>query len=160
MRLKAFTFLELLVVIAITGIVVALSYTSYQMVFAQQSAYKRTVDGVYDLKLLETVLYKEVQQAVQVNHVGGELILKQFNEEVVSYHFYNDFVLRKNLTLSDTFYVKTASFNTKTLHRSDLVCDMVVEVPLHETNYKFSIHKDYGAEVLLSLVVNNGFGKQ
>lgn len=146
MKLKAFTFLELLVVIAITGIVVAISYTSYQMIIAQHSIYKNSNDMSFELELLETTLNKDIQQAHQVESTTQELMLTYFDGSFIAYNFNSNFILRQHTNRVDTFFIASSSLITETIVNKDLVYYVMVEIPVKTDNvFKIGIQKQYGA---------------
>ncbi|TND10224.1 MAG: hypothetical protein FD123_472 [Bacteroidetes bacterium] len=108
MKLKGFTLLELLVGLVLSGIVVAASFTAYQVMAGRYGSYQQMNTAIRDAAWLHGLLGKDMERAALVTG-NSETIRLQFpGGRNLAYTFAGDYILRRDSLVTDTFRVKHA----------------------------------------------------
>lgn len=152
-KLKSFTIIELMVVMLISTLVMGIAYQGYMLFYKQFLSFKSSSERIAKVSLLDRLVSSDMSDCKVVikRSKGMDCV---FNNKVIQYEWEENFVLRKQETLVDTFYLTTESveFNFLTLKANEgqLIDELVFREISNERHKNFHYAKQYGADILVN----------
>lgn len=153
-KIKAFTLMELLIGMIIGCIVVALGYSTYNIIFKQYSAYKAIKNKVVEIMQLNTVMNNDFTTADFITFSDNKLILNN-RDTLLEYYFNDSYIIRTNNTFADTFQLKTTNFLVKSvdsteLNATDMLTNFNFDMLVSGDTQHVTFTKNYSAETLMN----------
>lgn len=160
-RVKAFTLMELTVAMLISAIVIAITYTAYQLISNYYSDYHKKHEEMAVLIRLDELLRRDFEkaQSIQLMPDGYQFALQPL---AVTYRFTSEGALRIS-TVTDTFKVTLsqvqASFEGQPISKDNLTGDepeagridaLAFRVLYRKENFPYHYHKTYSSENLIN----------
>lgn len=149
-KVKAYTVIEMLVVMLISAISIGITYTTYRIFANQYLTYKHNAEDIAQYVVLDRLLSTDFLKSDKVLKTGDGLLIQSKLKEV-HYEFREEYVLRRDQSLVDTFKVNpfhvTYWWNAQEQHLPDRLVDQLK----FESNYKeekleYVFFKKYGAD--------------
>lgn len=153
-KLKAFTLIELCVAIIISGIVTAAGFGTYAMFSKQFIEHRKINESVAEKLNAYTLLKKDIDKADRIQKKSDSEILLTSKTTEVDYSWNENYLLRKCVEQTDTFYisVKAAqlSFLSKEQNKDNGIVDEIHLSTLYEKQVEdLYFRKQYSAAVLM-----------
>jgi len=104
-KVKAFTILEITITMLITGVLIAITYTSYIIIIKSYQSFTAKNDEMAVLVTVDHLLKRDFEQAETIYKTQEGISLKKDNQ-LISYQFKPDYIVR-NAAKPDTFKVQT-----------------------------------------------------
>jgi prepilin-type N-terminal cleavage/methylation domain-containing protein len=147
-RLKGYTIWEIIIVMVISSIVITLAAS----VFFRIRNYFHTNTGVYisgtDFIVLSDIMKRDFDRA-RVIHNKDSIIYLIDNKSRISYRFSEQYIVRNNNMITDTFHFVTGRFHVGTLpDHPDMIGQVEFEVILKKLKIPFCYYKQYEKQVL------------
>lgn len=155
-RLKAFTILELIVAMAISSLLIGMCFIAYQIIIVQFSNYKTNNQRIQDMTLCNYLLTRDVSSANTISQPQQGIFEFESHNEVLTYAFETDYIVRTNEGGADTFYLKPLDLETKQLRLfnrtglQDLVTDIQVSLSQEQETFNLHFHKEYSPHILIN----------
>jgi hypothetical protein len=156
-KLKAYTLLELTIAMLLTGLVISITYASYNLIVKSHLSFSKKNNELTVLTTLDYLLKKDIAQAVLITKTATGIILIK-RDVRVHYQFQPDFIVRVT-TRSDTFKVKTddiiATFEGTPVNdnpepqKLDHIDELQFNVHFHQEKIPYIYHKVYSAVNLI-----------
>ena len=148
-KLKAFTLLELIVVLTVTTLVIALGYSSYQLI---NRYYINQLDDHQDYEEWATLMYQfqhDFIMSESATLTEGGIQLKHRKDSML-YSWEGDYTIRKMLNRVDTFHIVVTP-NYFYMGKKKQVYGLVdkVEFTMQKVE-SFTFSKEYTAAILLN----------
>jgi prepilin-type N-terminal cleavage/methylation domain-containing protein len=151
-KLSAFTLIELLIGMIISSIVIGFGYAAYSLIYKQYLSYKQVKEKVVEITLFKQVLSTDMQQAAIISFSENTLSLLNKNKNPLEYHFYDDFIVRKEKELSDTFKISASNVKTNFLFQDQLIFvnEFSFDANVLDEKEHFTFAKNYSSETLMN----------
>lgn len=152
-KIKAYTLMELIVVMIITLVVVSITYKAFDIVLGQYGRVKSHNERIHELLVLETLLTKDFNDSDHVLRVPGGIVCS-YEERNIRYDFDEQWIVRTQQTMRDTFHLATGNVEFQLLNSvADKPGAYVERLNFDAENsgvpLSFRYVKQYGADVLL-----------
>jgi len=135
--IKAFTILELLVVLIISAIVIDLGISVYQIAFKGFSSYRKINKKINEVSLLNSLLYSDVTKSIKIQKASNGVDLINSNDRIVSYLIEENWITRRQDSITDTFYLSIEKVELK--FKDEEVNE--IEKPIDEIYFETKILK-------------------
>ncbi len=143
-KVSAFTIIEIIVAMLISGIVISASYTIYfnfkvlfietQLEFEENSR----------ILLLQSLLKRDFREADFIKSRNDELIINFADKEKIYYEIEEDFIVRNNQEIVDTFFIIIDDYYIGKLKNNLLYVDeIILYIELEELEFPIHITKKY-----------------
>jgi Tfp pilus assembly protein PilE len=109
-KVKAFTILEVTITMLITGLLIAITYTSYSVIVKSYHSFTVKNEEMAVLVTLDHLLKRDFQQAEVISKDQDGIVLTS-NDKTIKYNFKSDYIVR-TAAGTDTFKVQTQEVNT------------------------------------------------
>ncbi len=154
-KMQAFTLLELLIGMIISSIVIGFCYTGYSIIYRQYINYSKIKREIVSAMQLNTVLNTDFINAASVTFDTDKLMLNYENKLPLQYDFKENFILRKDREITDTFMFAPKNvipiYLTESIESSDAqVNNFSFDVMLFGESEHFHFTKNYSAETMVN----------
>ena len=109
-KVKAFTIIEVTIAMLITGLLIAITYTSYSIIVKSYQAFSTKHEDLVVLNNIDHLLKRDFFKAEIIYKTNDGIELKQ-NNVIIAYEFKPDYVVRHTVRI-DTFKVQTQALIT------------------------------------------------
>ena len=158
-KIRAFTLLELLIGMIISSIVIGFCYMSYSIIYKQYRSYK-----ILKLEMVETIQFNSILnsdfiKAETVVFEGNKLIFNSANRSALYYDFMDNFILRKDGEVTDTFKLSAINvlpgYLAKTVQSTtSIVNNFSFDAKVLGETEHFHFTKNYSAETMINNFVH------
>lgn len=154
-KLRAFTLMELLVGMIISSIVIGFCYMSYSIIYKQYKSYKILKLEIVETIQLNSILNTDFINAETVLFDNDKLILNSANRSQLQYDFNDNYILRKDGEVTDTFKLSATEILPGYLLESEQIPTSIVNnfsfdaKVLGEIEH-FRFTKNYSAETMIN----------
>ncbi len=155
-KLKAFTIMELIIVMLISIIIISISYKSYEIIERQVLNFIKNNSKIEENILFENTLLSSFENSDIITIDDNNI--RCLNDSInIQYGFYDDFVLRENITNStiDTFKVESKIKKFSILSNSEIKKNIIQTIEISIVNRLDTIgliySKTYSIEQLLKI---------
>lgn len=159
-KISAFTLLELLIGMIISSIVIGFCYAGYSIIYKQYISYnviKRQNTAAMELN---SILNTDIINAASITFDTDKLILNSEEKIKLLYEFKENYILRKDNEVTDTFML--ASVNVSPLYFNEsgtllvaIIKEFSFDVDLFGEQEHFRFTKEYSAETMVNLQIEN-----
>jgi prepilin-type N-terminal cleavage/methylation domain-containing protein len=152
-RIKAFTLIELTVVMLISGFLFGIAYLSLRIFQKRYQQFEASTTQLLEVSQAEHLLFQDFAKATCVE--AEEQILHFSHDSTqVNYHFSDEYLLRQQLSLMDTFHLscrprKLYLLGKELLNGRGLVDELVFDCEVQGEVLNFHFQKRYAAQQLL-----------
>ncbi|MDF2456907.1 MAG: hypothetical protein K0R51_2900 [Cytophagaceae bacterium] len=160
-KIKAYTVIEMLVVMLISAVSIGITYTTYRIFANQYISYKRNSETIAQYVTLDRLLATDFLKADKVLKTSDGILVKMQTKEV-NYKMNEEYVLRYDHSLIDTFRVGGVEFTYWWNGEQQHLPDRLIDQLKFESNYKeekleYVFLKKYGADAWMyeELLNNN-----
>lgn len=144
-KIKAFTLLESLITILLISIIIGLSYGLINLVDKQMTLLQKENVEVLEYNLFNSTLKLDIHKSNAFFIEKNQLNLSNYDNRVISYSFYNEYILRENAVKIDTFMLSNFGFK----FNEGIICcpetgqlNLKVKLLLDTINVKYLLHKN------------------
>lgn len=144
--------MELLIGMIISSIVISFGYAAYAIIYKQYLGYKDVKAKMMETTQLYNTLSDDMRTADIVSFNENTLLLYHKNTSGLQYNFYDDFIVRTERELTDTFKIVPLDMKQRFLFPGNtaFVQQFSFEVnTLGEKEY-FNFVKNYSSETLMN----------
>lgn len=103
---SAFSIVEAIVGMAITAIIMSIIFVVFSIVTERMMDYKNQNESICDLNRLTYSVNKDIFENEKMTVIDNEITFKGYSGENIKYSFLEDYTLRNNEILIDTFKIK------------------------------------------------------
>jgi len=107
-KVKAFTLQELLMVMLLTSLLISALYTGFSQFMQYYYAYIKKQTSLVELNTLQSLLYNDFQRADTLYFSHRQIAFEK-GKQTALYQIDQDFLIRKQSLLVDTFWVHLPS---------------------------------------------------
>ena len=122
--LKSFTVLEALISLILMGIIIALSYSVFNLIEKQMILFQKENTSVLQYNLFNTAVKNDIYNATSFSHYNNQLSLEYYDGTSINYTILKKFILRQNDIKTDTFKLRIINYE---FLQSD------ISIPLNKT---------------------------
>lgn len=154
-KIRAFTLLELLIGMIISSIVIGFCYLSYSIIYKQYMSYK-----ILKLEIVETIQFNSILnsdfiKAETVVFGDNKLILNSTNRSSLQYDLMDNYILRKDGEVTDTFNLSAINVLPEYLPETEpsptsIVTDFSFDAKVLGEMEHFHFTKNYSAETMIN----------
>jgi prepilin-type N-terminal cleavage/methylation domain-containing protein len=149
-KVKGYTVIEMLVVMLISAISIGVTYTTYRIFARQYLTYKHNSEDIAQYVLLDRLLSTDFLKSDKVLKTGDGLLI-QLKLREVRYEFGEEYILRRDQSLVDTFKIQPTGVSYWWDGQEQHVPDRLVDQLKFESTYKeekldYVFLKKYGAD--------------
>lgn len=159
-KVRAFTLLELLVGMIISSIVIGFCYMSYSIIYKQYLNYKILRKEIVETIQLNSILNTGFVNAETVEFNSNRLVFNSQNGSQLQYDFTNNFIIRKDREVIDTFKLAATNVIAKDYMESEqsamaIINDFAFDAKIAGETVHFHFTKNYSAEILVNNSILN-----
>jgi prepilin-type N-terminal cleavage/methylation domain-containing protein len=147
--LAAFTLIEIMVVLVISGTVISLALWSYLNISRYLDTYQKNEAVNQEMALFLFHFQYDIDQAVYLTEKNGSLTCVDFNEDYISYDFFEDYTIRYYYNYPDTFFVQIPKITWEAIPGNVSLIQRI-ELTLQTTGieYPMIFYKNYSNQQL------------
>jgi hypothetical protein len=112
---SAFSIVEAIVGMAITAIIMSIIFVVFSIVTERMMDYKNQNESICDLNRLTYSVNKDIFENEKMTVIDNEITFKGYSGENIKYSFLEDYTLRNNEILIDTFKIKLNQIHIDTV---------------------------------------------
>ena len=155
-RFQAFTLHEMMIVMILSGILLGITYYSLEVMQSYYFLYNKEHSTLNDARTLQSLLQQDFDKSSSIV-ADDHLILCVGQFVQITYEFKQDYVLRLQLQVIDTFYYSPE--NIRYFFQGgefapgikQPISEMAFILQINKENIDFRAHKLYSAEELMAL---------
>jgi prepilin-type N-terminal cleavage/methylation domain-containing protein len=160
LKIRSFSLIEMLVVLILSGIISGIVFFCFFTVTTYEINLSRKLDNVNDATILYSNLTKDIKRC-QLLRVDNNFLRCTYSENsrMVSYEFFPEYVIRKQIDRLDTFAclsdVPYYTFQGKELIKRKGYADSVsIQIAHADRMLPFTVRKVYDRATLLQIASN------
>lgn len=145
--------MEMVVVMLLTGIVISISFKTFDILTKNYLVFKNNASSISRMALLDRLLTLDITKSKEVrkSEDGFDCLLE---ENKIQYLVYDEYIVRIQSAVSDTFEIAASDAVYKFQHKSSAYQGALMDELGFIFTYKgealhFYYRKNYGADVLM-----------
>jgi prepilin-type N-terminal cleavage/methylation domain-containing protein len=154
-KLRAFTLMELLIGMIISSIVISFCYATYSIIYKQYLTYKAVKQEVVQTAQLNAILTTDFLNAETVTYDDTKLTLNNTDASVLEYNFNDEFILRRQAEIVDTFKLVATDIIPQyiTEQQPTMITGISFNALVLGENESFHFIKTYSAETIVNRAI-------
>lgn len=152
-RIAAFTIMEMIIVMLLSSVVFTIAFKSFEIISKHYISYKKNVDEIGDYSLLDRLISTNCLQCKRLEKTAdGVLFIYETGR--ISYVFSQDYILRAQAGILDTFFIEAVSHKVsylgkEVLEENMLIDEVNIEGLVKGEVRKFNYSKQYAANEMM-----------
>ena len=106
-HLNSFTILEALISLTLMGIIIALTYSIFNLIEKQMTLFQKENTSFLQYNLFNTAIKNDMAESNDFVCVNNLVSLKYYADKDINYSLYKDYILRRTAIKTDTFKLHT-----------------------------------------------------
>jgi Tfp pilus assembly protein PilE len=151
-KVTGFTIVEILITMIVSGIVVLSAFQFYNIFNKLLLQKSRTMAEGKEIIQFYDVLKNDVAKAITMKSSGKELLM-EIPEKKIRYEFFNDYVVRIQNAMADTFLVDIIDMNTIKDLTTGYDKSIILEILKNKETFPVILEKNYPNDVLLNATI-------
>ena len=159
-KLKAFTLMELLIGMIISSIIIGFSYSGYRIIYSQFLDHKKVKKSILETAAINSILNNDFSNAQLIwTNDENQLDVYYNDKRELHYEFQDEYILRRDNEIIDTFNIGAQNIQKKILFGNDydyknLTTEFSFESVILGEKETFHFAKTYSAETLINIEGN------
>lgn len=151
----SFSIFEAIISMAVTAVIIGLVFMIFSIITERLYDYKSQNQLVNDLNRFTYCLNKDIFESDQMANAENELKFVGYTGKCVRYQFLEDYIVRDQITLTDTFSIHLQNIKIDTLYGKggkDTFTRLKLKVLVNKSNLDLGFYKRlYPNELLQSI---------
>lgn len=157
-KLKSFTLIEMVIVMIISGIIISIAYFSFFIIAQRFNSFSSSSRSLMEIGTLNNLLAEDFNDAKSVNVEGDEILVIK-DSSSIHYLFEEEYILRQQESLIDTFKLiaekkKYYLNNREFFLYAGKIDELEFNCEYNKELFYFHFKKNYGADQLIHLNKN------
>lgn len=142
--------MEIMVTMVISGIVVLTAFEFYNIFNKLLLKKNNTMEIGKEMLQFYIVLENDAEKATSLDLSTSGLIMYYYNEDIIRYEFFDDYVIRNRNIASDTFRIKVMNLNSIKDQVTGFDKILTMELVKYDEAFPLFLEKIYPNDVLLN----------